>query len=77
LPAAYQQKIFEKTGLRAFVGVSVNKFLVKIASDWKKSNGFFVIPPKEAEKKCRGRIVSAQELSINLSFRRTQVNRRI
>ncbi|KAA6332529.1 DNA polymerase IV [termite gut metagenome] len=45
-----QQKIFEKTGLRASAGVSVNKFLAKIASDWKKPNGFFVIPPKEAER---------------------------
>ncbi|KAA6327015.1 DNA polymerase IV [termite gut metagenome] len=45
-----QQKIFEKTRLRASAGVSVNKFLAKIASDWKKPNGFFVIPPEEAER---------------------------
>jgi DNA polymerase-4 len=45
-----QQRIFEKTGLRASAGVSVNKFLAKIASDYKKPNGFFVIPPDKAEK---------------------------
>jgi DNA polymerase-4 len=45
-----QQKIFEKTGLTASAGISINKFLAKIASDYKKPNGFFVIPPDEAEK---------------------------
>jgi DNA polymerase-4 len=45
-----KQKIVEKTGLTASAGVSVNKFLAKIASDWKKPNGFFVIPPEESEK---------------------------
>lgn len=44
-----QQKIFEKTGLRASAGISNNKFLAKIASDYKKPNGFFVIRPEEAE----------------------------
>lgn len=42
-------KIREKTGLTASAGVSVNKFLAKIASDYKKPDGLFVIKPNEAE----------------------------
>jgi len=45
-----QQKIFEKTGLTASAGISINKFLAKIASEYKKPNGFFVIPPDKMEK---------------------------
>ncbi len=45
-----QQKIREKTGLTASAGVSINKFLAKIASDYKKPNGFFVIRPEDAEQ---------------------------
>jgi DNA polymerase-4 len=45
-----RQKIFEKTRLTASAGVSYNKFLAKIASDYRKPNGIFVIPPAEAER---------------------------
>ena len=40
-------KIFEKTGLRASAGISVNKFLAKVASDINKPNGQKTIKPKE------------------------------
>jgi DNA polymerase-4 len=40
--------IREQTGLTASAGISVNKFLAKIASDIKKPDGLFVIPPEDA-----------------------------
>jgi DNA polymerase-4 len=43
-------EIKSKTGLTASAGISVNKFLAKIASDINKPDGLFVIRPEEAEK---------------------------
>lgn len=45
-----REKIFKTTMLTASAGISVNKFLAKIASDYNKPNGQCVIPPEEAEK---------------------------
>ncbi|MFT3752023.1 MAG: DNA polymerase IV [Paludibacter sp.] len=45
-----KQKIFDKVGLTASAGVSFNKFLAKIASDYNKPNGLFVVKPAAAEK---------------------------
>lgn len=41
--------IFVETKLTASAGVAPNKFLAKIASDWKKPNGQFVIRPQDVE----------------------------
>jgi DNA polymerase-4 len=42
--------IKHKTGLTASAGISVNKFLAKIASDINKPDGMFIIKPDDAEK---------------------------
>ncbi len=40
---AIKKKVLEVTGLTMSVGISYNKFLAKIASDWNKPNGIKVI----------------------------------
>lgn len=40
-----RKKIFEETGLTASAGISVNKFLAKVASDYNKPNGQKTIHP--------------------------------
>lgn len=41
--------ILAATGLTASAGVAPNKFLAKIASDWHKPNGQFVLPPHKVD----------------------------
>ena len=41
-------KIYDLTGLTASAGISINKFLAKVASDYNKPNGQKTIPPEEA-----------------------------
>lgn len=44
-----RNKIKERTGLNASAGISINKFLAKVASDINKPNGQKTIPPEEVE----------------------------
>jgi len=43
-----RREIREETRLTASAGVAPNKFLAKIASDWRKPDGLFVVRPEEA-----------------------------
>lgn len=42
-----REQIREELNLTASAGVAPNKFLAKIASDWRKPDGLFVIQPEE------------------------------
>lgn len=46
---AIRAQILEATGLTASAGIAPNKFLAKIASDWNKPNGQYVIKPAQVE----------------------------
>ncbi|MCK7594205.1 DNA polymerase IV [Pseudomarimonas salicorniae] len=46
---AIRAEILAETGLTASAGIAPNKYLAKIASDWNKPNGQFVIRPEQAE----------------------------
>lgn len=41
-----RQRIKDEIGITVSAGIAPNKFLAKIASDWNKPNGQFVIPPE-------------------------------
>ena len=46
---AIRKQIREELHLTASAGVAPNKFLAKIASDWRKPDGLIVIKPKQVE----------------------------
>ncbi|HEX2121339.1 MAG TPA: DNA polymerase IV [Thermoanaerobaculia bacterium] len=45
-----RREVREETQLTASAGVAPNKFLAKIASDWRKPDGCFVIRPHQVER---------------------------
>ncbi|TFV89773.1 DNA polymerase IV [Oxalobacteraceae bacterium OM1] len=42
-------RIYETVGITASAGVAPNKFIAKIASDWNKPNGQFVVRPQDVD----------------------------
>jgi DNA polymerase-4 len=46
---AIREQIREELNLTASAGVAPNKFLAKIASDWRKPDGLFVIQPDDVD----------------------------
>jgi DNA polymerase-4 len=44
-----RQRIFETVGITASAGVAPNKFVAKIASDWNKPDGLFLVKPGEVD----------------------------
>ncbi len=42
-----RKRIFEETGLTASAGISINKFVAKVASDYNKPNGQKTVGPEE------------------------------
>jgi len=47
--SAIREQIRQELNLTASAGVAPNKFLAKIASDWRKPDGLFVIQPDEVD----------------------------
>ncbi len=44
-----KEEIFQETALTASAGVSINKFLAKVASDYRKPNGLSIILPHQVQ----------------------------
>ena len=49
IAVAIRKAIRRETGLTASAGVAPNKYLAKIASDWRKPDGLFVLRPARVE----------------------------
>ncbi|WNL43021.1 DNA polymerase IV [Halomonas sp. PAMB 3264] len=47
---AIRERVQKDVGITVSAGVAPNKFLAKIASDWNKPDGLFVIAPGEVER---------------------------
>ena len=45
-----RRRIFEETQLTASAGVSINKYIAKVASDFNKPNGICVVPPNKIKE---------------------------
>lgn len=45
-----RQRILSEVGITVSAGIAPNKFLAKIASDWNKPNGQFVVAPNNVDE---------------------------
>lgn len=46
---AIRHRVKQEVGITVSAGVAPNKFLAKIASDWRKPDGLFVITPDDID----------------------------
>lgn len=53
-----RQRIFQETDLTASAGISINKFIAKVASDLNKPNGLSLIPPDRIDEFIRALPIS-------------------
>ena len=44
-----RQRIFDTVGITVSAGIAPNKFIAKVASDWNKPNGQWVVTPKQVK----------------------------
>lgn len=49
MAAEIRGRIHEEVGITASAGIAPNKFIAKVASDWRKPNGQFVVRPEEVD----------------------------
>lgn len=47
---AIRQQVSRELGITVSAGVAPNKFLAKVASDWQKPDGLFVLPPAKVDE---------------------------
>lgn len=47
---AIRRRVRERLGISVSAGVAPNKFLAKVASDWRKPDGLFVVPPEAVDE---------------------------
>lgn len=45
-----RHRIYQDVGITVSAGIAINKFLAKVASDWNKPNGQYVVTPDEQDE---------------------------
>lgn len=49
IAAGIREQVRLELGITVSAGVSINKFVAKVASDWRKPDGLTVVPPEEVD----------------------------